>query len=74
MTKDRMQPRQGYTITVGNEPVGVVTSGIFSPTKGTSIAMGYVAASYAKTGTQVEIAIRDRRAVAKVVPKKNLLA
>ncbi|MCW3099528.1 MAG: glycine cleavage system protein [Chthonomonadaceae bacterium] len=74
VTQERIQPRQGYTINVGNEPIGEVTSGIFSPTKGTSIAMGYVAAPYAKTGTLVEIAIRDRRAAAKVVPKKNLLA
>ncbi len=74
MTQERIQPRQGYTILVGNETVGEVTSGIFSPTKGTSIAMGYVAARYAKTGTVVEIAIRDRRATATVVPKKNLLA
>ena len=74
VTQERIQPRQGYTILVGNEPVGEVTSGIFSPAKGTSIAMGYVLARYAKTGTSVEIAIRDRRAAATVVPKKNLLA
>ncbi len=74
VTQERIQPRQGYTIYVGNEPVGEVTSGIFSPAKGVSIAMGYVAARYAKTGTMVEIAIRDRRATATVVPKKNLLA
>ncbi len=73
-TQERLQPRQGYTIYVGEEPVGEVTSGIFSPTRGTSIAMGYVAARYARTGTQVEIGIRDRRAKATVVPKKNLLA
>jgi aminomethyltransferase len=74
VTQERIQPRQGYTIYVGNEPVGEVTSGIFSPTKGTSVAMGYVSAPYAKSGTAVEIAIRDRRAAATVVPKKNLLA
>lgn len=74
VTQERIQPRQGYTILVGDEPVGEVTSGIFSPAKGTSIAMGYVLARYAKTGTSVEIAIRDRRAAATVVPKKNLLA
>ena len=74
VTQERIQPRQGYTIYVGNEAVGVVTSGIFSPTKGTCVAMGYVAARYAKTGTTVEIAVRDRRTTAVVVPKKNLLA
>ena len=74
ITQERIQPRQGYTIYVGNEPIGEVTSGIFSPTKGTSIAMGYVSARYAKAGTQVEVAIRDRRAAATVVPKKNLMA
>jgi glycine cleavage system aminomethyltransferase T len=35
--------------------------------------MGYVLPPYHKTGTTVEIAIRDKRAVATVVPKKAML-
>ena len=70
---ERIQPRQGYNILVGNDVIGVVTSGVFSPTLNTSVAMGYVAAGYAKTGTEIDISIRDKRASAKVVQKKNLL-
>jgi aminomethyltransferase len=70
---ERIVPRQGYTIFAGNEAIGEVTSGVFSPTRGHSVAMGYVARSYAKTGSAVEIAIRDKRAAATVVPKKSLL-
>lgn len=73
VTQERIQPRQGYTIFVEDEVIGEVTSGIFSPARGASIAMGYVSARFAKTGTQVEIGIRDRRCTAIVVPKKNLL-
>jgi aminomethyltransferase len=70
---ERIVPRQGYTIFAGNEAVGEVTSGVFSPTRGHSVAMGYVATPCARTGTHVEIAIRDKRAAATVVPKKSLL-
>ncbi len=72
-SKERIQPRQGYTIYAGEEAIGAVTSGVFSPTRGHSLAMGYVATPYAKPGTQVEIAIRDKRSTATIVPKKSLL-
>src|SRR5581483_6625679 len=70
--QERIVPRQGYTIFDKNTEIGVVTSGVFSPTRNHSIAMGYVATPYASTGTQVEIGIRDKRAIATVVPKKSL--
>jgi aminomethyltransferase len=70
---DRIQPRQGYTICVGDTEVGVVTSGVFSPTRGHSVAMGYVDAAYAKTGATVSILVRDKRCEARIVPKKQLL-
>jgi aminomethyltransferase len=73
VSQERIQPRQGYTIHAGKEEIGVVTSGVFSPVKGHSVAMGYVATSHSKSGTPVEIAIRDKRAAAIVVPKKDLL-
>ncbi len=73
VSTERIQPRQGYTIYVDDTEVGAVTSGIFSPTRGHSLAMGYVAVAYAKTGTAVSIAIRDKRCSAIVVQKKTLL-
>ena len=70
---DRIQPRQGYTIYCDRDEIGIVTSGVFSPTRGHSLAMGYVDQYYARTGTAVTIAIRDKRCAATVVPKKSLL-
>jgi len=70
---ERQQGRQGYSIYAEDKVVGTVTSGVFSPTRNQSIAMGYVAAPYAKPGTQVEIAIRDKRIKASVCAKKSLL-
>ncbi len=76
VSSERIQPRQGYTIYAdndANEPIGEVTSGVFSPTRNHSVAMGYVQATHARQGTQVSIAVRDKRTAATVVPKKALL-
>jgi aminomethyltransferase len=60
-------PRQGYTIHIDGGTVGTVTSGTFSPTLEKGIAMGYVAASCAKPGTEVSVAIRGKQVPATVV-------
>ena len=73
LSSERIQPRQGYVIFSGDDEIGVVTSGVFSPTLNSSVAMGYVFTEFAKPGVQVEIAIRDKRAKAIIVQKKNLL-
>ena len=73
LSPERIQPRQGYVILSGDDEIGVITSGVFSPTLNTSVAMGYVFTEFAKTGAQVEIAIRDKRIKATIVQKKNLL-
>ncbi len=72
-SEERQQPRQGYSIYGDGNVVGTITSGVFSPTRNQSIAMGYVASAYARNGTEVEIAIRDRRIKATVCAKKALL-
>ena len=71
---ERMVPRQDFLIYFGDTVVGKVTSGVFSPTKSQSIAMGYVDVGFAKTGTTVSIEIRNKRVNAVVVPKKSLLS
>ncbi len=60
-------PRPGYTILHGGEEVGTVTSGGFSPTCGTGIALGYVRADRADGDEDFSIAIRRRRADAEIV-------
>jgi len=73
VSSERIQPRQGYTVYVGNDAIGVITSGVFSPTLGRSVAMAYIDSRYAKTGTNVEILIREKRVPAIIKQKKNLL-
>lgn len=70
---ERIVPRQGYTLYVGEEAVGTVTSGVFSPTTGSSLGMAYVRDPHNRPGTPVQVEIRGRRYGATVVPKKNLL-
>ncbi len=62
-------PRQGYTIWDDILEVGVVTSGTQSPMLGVGIALGYVPPLCADVGTQLSIAIRNRRVPATVVAR-----
>ena len=54
----RSAPRAEYAILNQGQPVGRVTSGSYSPTLDTSIAMGYVDASRAAAGTWPAAALR----------------
>ena len=72
-SSERQQPRQGYIIYADGIAVGTITSGVFSPTRNRSVAMGYVSAANARPGTKVVIAIRDKRIQATVCAKKSLL-
>ena len=64
----RSAPRAEYGILDQGQPVGRVTSGSYSPTLDTSIAMGYVDASRAEAGTMLEVDIRGRSAPVEVTP------
>jgi aminomethyltransferase len=63
---ERGFPRPGYPIVSGGERVGVVTSGTVSPSLGEGIAMGYVPAALAATGTALEVEVRGRNLAAVV--------
>ena len=60
-------PRHGYDIYDGQEKIGQVTSGTFSPSLQKPIAMAYLTRDKAKTGTTVEVEIRNKRFPATVV-------
>lgn len=50
--------REKTELFVGDKKVGVVTSGGFGPTFGGPVAMGYVDANFAKTGTKLNAMLR----------------
>lgn len=64
--EERGFPRSGYTIRHDGRDVGVVTSGIHSPSTGQGIGMGYVESGAHKSGTAVEIMVRDRAVPARI--------
>ena len=64
--------REGAEIFVGDEKVGVVTSGCPSPSLKKPIAMGYVASEHAKDGTELTIMVRNKPQAA-VVTKMPFL-
>ena len=60
-------PRHGYKILNNEQPIGFVTSGMFSPILNKPIGLGYVEIDQAKIGTQLTIDIRGRKFPAVVV-------
>ncbi|HET6831128.1 MAG TPA: glycine cleavage system aminomethyltransferase GcvT [Solirubrobacterales bacterium] len=66
---DRGIPRPGNPILAGDEAIGAVTSGTFSPSLGIGIGMGYVRADAAEPGTGIEIDVRGRRRGAEIRSK-----
>jgi len=68
----RMPAREGAEVFAqtdsGDEKVGVVTSGGFSPTLEQPIAMAYVSADYAHEGKALEIEVRKKRLSAQISP------
>ncbi len=59
-------PRHGYKIFYGDEKVGTVTSGTFSPLLRVGIAMGYVKPKV-KVGDDVSVEIHGKKRMAEVV-------
>ncbi|MDB5715542.1 MAG: gcvT [Sphingomonadales bacterium] len=64
----RQPAREGAEIYAGSELVGKVTSGGFSPSLQSPIAMGFVSAAHATPGTELEIDVRGKRLSATVAP------
>ena len=60
--------RSGHMLHADGAPIGKVTSGSFSPVLRHGIALGYVHASHAQTGSTLQAVIRGREAPATIVP------
>lgn len=62
-------PRRGNPVLHGGQPVGVVTSGTFSPSLEVGAGMAYVRAELAEPGTEVEVDVRGKRRPARIASK-----
>ena len=65
--QERGIPREGYEVFLGEEQVGIVTSGTMSPSLKIGIALALVAPRAAVADTELQILVRNRRMKAKVV-------
>ncbi len=65
--QDRGVPRSHYPVRLKGETVGEVTSGTFSPSLNTGIALCYVPSEVAAVGTRLEVGIRTQNVTAEVV-------
>jgi aminomethyltransferase len=63
----RQPPRAGYQVLVGEEVVGEVTSGNFSPTLSHGIALAFLP-SHSREGQEVTVDARGQRLPARIVP------
>ncbi len=64
----RAPARAGAKIQLGDEIVGEVTSGLFSPSLNIPIALGYVRADLAAPGTRLALMVRDKALTGQVCP------
>ena len=62
-------PRHGYPIAAGERTAGRVTTGLFSPSTGKYIGMGYVESGLAAAGGSLSIIIRNSRKAARIVER-----
>jgi aminomethyltransferase len=68
VAEGRQPPRDGATVRAGNDVVGAVTSGNFSPILGRGIALTFIdTASSVSLGDEVTVDVRGRRLPARVV-------
>ena len=65
--EDRFVARHGQDVYGGDKKVGHVASGGPSPMLNKNIGLAYVAEGYNKLGSEIEIAIRDRKVKAVIV-------
>jgi aminomethyltransferase len=62
-------PREGNPVLSGEEPVGVVSSGTYSPSLERGAGMAYVRDDLAEPGTELEVDVRGKRRAARVGSK-----
>jgi len=68
--KDRGIPRHGYKVYAGENEIGHVTTGYFSPTLKKSIGLALIDAEHAHMGGTILIGIRKKKAAAEIISKR----
>lgn len=66
---DKSMPREGYEVVYNDEAVGEVVTGLFAPTANKFAGHAYVPAHIAKSGTEIEISVRDKLKKAVIVKR-----
>jgi aminomethyltransferase len=66
---ERGLPRDGYPVHHDGVEIGVVTTGMFSPTTSRYLGMAYIPRELSSADTEIEIIIRDKPVKAKVVKR-----
>ena len=66
IVEDRSVARHGQEVFSGDKKIGVVTSGSMSPMLNKNIGLAYIDKGFNKTGTPVEIAVRDKKVKATI--------
>lgn len=66
---ERGVPRQHYPLVREGERIGVVTSGGYAPSLDRYVGMGYIASKYAAPGQGLQVDIRGKLLMARVVPR-----
>jgi aminomethyltransferase len=65
--KGRGMARHGYEVYAGDEQIGEVTSGSYSPSLEEGIGLAYLKDKYTEVGSEIEIKVRKRKIKAEVV-------
>jgi aminomethyltransferase len=66
VSTDRLIPRHGMAVLAGDQRVGEVTSGTFSPTLRHGIALAYVERGHSEPGTELAVDVRGKRGAVRV--------
>lgn len=66
---ERGVPRSHYEVAKDGKQIGFVTSGSFSPSLNKTLGMALIDKEYAKPDTEIEIVIRNKPVIAKVIKK-----
>jgi len=70
--QERGVPREGYPVMIEGDAVGMLTSGVYSPTLEKGIGMAYIPASSAKAGMPCAVEIRGRAVPATLSTRRFL--